>query len=46
METTALPKNVGIETMQITYTKENLRLTIGYRDGIQVRYSLLAVQRL
>lgn len=34
METTALPKNVGIETMQITYTKENLRLTIGYRDGI------------
>lgn len=34
MGTTALPKNVGIETMQITYTKENLILNIAYSDGI------------
>lgn len=34
METTALPKNVGIKTMLITYTKENLKLNIAYSDGI------------
>lgn len=33
METTALPKNVGIKTMLITYTKENLKLNIAYSDG-------------
>ena len=34
MEKTALPKNVGIKTMLITYTKENLILNIAYSDGI------------